>query len=94
MIVWVRDALRQGQVFKPVLVSSADQGIECLFLREHVLTVIGVEITPDHNAFDRELCSFNHVGDVRYELSNGDLAFLNVLCCLGRYITASDKIAL
>jgi hypothetical protein len=53
------------------------------FRLEYLLIVIRVEIASDHNAFDRELCSFNHVGDVRHELSNGDLTFLNVLCLDG-----------
>ena len=52
MSAWVSYALRQGQLFKPVLVSSTDEGIECLFCREHLLIVIRVEIAPDHNAFD------------------------------------------
>ena len=52
MSAWVSYALRQGQFFKPVLVSRTDEGIECLFCREHLLIVIRVEIAPDHNAFD------------------------------------------
>ena len=94
MSAWVSYALRQGQFSKPVLVSSADERIECLFCREHLLIVIRVEIAPDHNAFDRQHCSFNHVVDVRHKLSNGDLTFLNVLCRLGLFITVSDQIAL
>ena len=54
MSAWVSYALRQGQLFKPVLVSSTDEGIECLFCREHLLIVIRVEIASDHNAFDLE----------------------------------------
>ena len=52
MSAWVSYALRQGQFFKPALISSTYERIECLFRREHFLIVIRVEITPDHNAFD------------------------------------------
>ena len=45
MSAWVSYALRQGQLFKPVLVSSTDEGIECLFCGEHRLIVICVKIT-------------------------------------------------
>ena len=54
MSAWMSYALRQGQFFKPVLVSSNDEGIECFFTREHRLIVIRVEIASDHNAFDLE----------------------------------------
>src|SRR5262249_20310652 len=65
MIGRVRYAPLLRQFFKPVLVSSTNQEIECLFRLEHFLIVIAVEIAPEHNAFDRELCSFNHVIGLR-----------------------------
>ena len=53
MSAWVSYALRQGQLFKAVLISSTDEGIDCLFCREHLLIVIRIKIASDHNAFDR-----------------------------------------
>ena len=73
---WVSYALRQGQSFKTVLVSSICEGIECSFSREHRLIVIGVEVTPDHDRFNRWHFSSDHVVDVRQELSNGDFTLL------------------
>jgi hypothetical protein len=58
------------------------------------LIVIGVEVAPDHDSFDGWHSHSDYVADVREKLSNGDLAFLNVLCSLGFSITVSDQIAL
>jgi len=52
--------------------------------------VIGVEIAPNHNAFNGRDCSSDHVMDVREELGNGDFAFLNVLSCLSLPIAVSN----
>jgi hypothetical protein len=43
------------------------------------LVVICVEIATDHNAFNAGHCTSDHVMNVREELSNCDLTFLNVL---------------
>jgi hypothetical protein len=77
---WVSDALRQGQFFETVLVSSICEGIERSFGREHRLIVICVEVPSDHNAFNGWHCNSDYVVDVRQELSNGDFPFPNVLC--------------
>jgi hypothetical protein len=62
--------------------------------REHLLVVVRIEIASDHNAFDRRHCSSDHFMDVRQELSNSDLTFLNVLGGLRFPITVSNQIAL
>jgi hypothetical protein len=56
--------------------------------------VIRVEIAPDHNAFNGWYCSSDQPFDVRQELSNSDLAFLNVLCGLDLSVTVSNQVAL
>jgi len=91
---WVSYSFRQSQSFKTVLVSSISEGIECFFSREHRLIMICVEIAPDQNAFNGWHRRSDYVMDVRQKLINSDLTFSNVLCGLGLFITASDKIAL
>jgi anthranilate phosphoribosyltransferase len=56
--------------------------------------MIGVEIAPNHNAFNAGHCNSDHVVDVRQELSNSDRTFLNVLGGLRFPITVSNQIAL
>jgi len=58
------------------------------------LILVGVEIAPDHNAFNGWYGSSNYLPDVRQQLSNGNFTFLNVLCGLGLSIAVSNQIAL
>src|SRR4030095_1360745 len=87
---WVSYALRKGQCFKTLLISSIGKGIERSFRCEHHLIMICVEIAPNYNPFNGRHCSSDHVPDVRQQLSNSDFSFSNVLCGLGLTIPVSD----
>ena len=56
--------------------------------------MVRIEIASDHNAFNAGHCTSDHLTDVREELRNSDLTFVNILCSLGLSIPVSNQIAL
>ena len=90
MSSWVSYALRQGQFFKPALISGTDEGIERLFRCEHLLFVVRIEIASDYNALNAGHCASDHVMNVHEELRNSDFTFLNVLGGFRFPITVSN----